>query len=226
MLTPRQQELLIFIHGQIKEIGYSPSYQEMQNHLGLSSKSGIYRYILSLVERGFIRRIPNKARALEVIKLPSAATISAPPRGRQEFKPSIVGSTKHESVLDRTIPVYGSIDYDSPSSLIEKETYQIKLPDGIDTNEEYFALEMNGLWMNKAGILKEDLLIFVRTSSATNGDIVCALLDNEVATIRRYRQTGKSIALETAEEDKETQIFKRKQVEILGTLMLLQRRFV
>lgn len=226
MLTKRQRELLIFIHGELKEKGYSPSYQEMQEHLDLSSKSGIYRHILCLVERGFIRRIPNKARALEVIKLPESVTLSAPPKGRQEFRPTIVGSTKNHVVTeDNTIPFLGYITFDSPLSVIAKEKFRIKLPDRLNSELDYFALEMNGQWMTDAGIMDDDILIFKKTDFALNGDIVCAYLDNETVAIRRYRQSGKSIALETAEKDKETQIFKSRQVDIQGKLVFLQRRF-
>lgn len=224
MLTKRQRQLLIFIHGQLKEKGYSPSYQEMQEHLNLSSKSGIYRHILCLVERGFIRRIPNKARALEVIKLPDSVTLSAPPKGRQEFRPTIVGSNKPDVVTpDHTIPFLGYIAFDSPLSAMAKERYRMKLPDRLDSEIDYFALEINGLWMTEAGIMDDDVLIFRKTESALNGDIVCAYLDNETVAIRRFRQSGRSIALETAEKDKETQIFKNRQIDIQGKLVFLQR---
>lgn len=225
MLTKRQKELLIFIHGYLKENGYSPSYQEMQESLDLSSKSGIARHVQCLVERGFVRRIPNKARALEVIKLPSAATISAPPKGRQEFRPTIVGVPRYEPVVETTIPVVGSVGINSPKSIMNREMYRIRLPHGLDEDEDYFVLEMNGDWMHKAGILDEDILIFKRTDIVSNGNIVCATVDNEAVSVRRYRQSGKSIALETVEDVPETQIFKRKQVELQGKMVLLQRRY-
>lgn len=225
MLTKKQSQLLVFIHGHIKENGYSPSYKDMQVALKLASRSGIHRHLIALVERGFIRKIPNRARALEVVKLPISATISAPPKGRQEFRPSIVGSNKNEVSQEITLPVFGRIGENSSISVIERSIYKLKLPDGLNEAEEYFGSEIAGQWMSGIGIYDGDMVIFMRTDTYRNGDLVCAIVDNKFVSIKRYRRFGHSIALEGTSENQATQIYKKTRIELQGKVVLLQRRY-
>ena len=226
MLTAKQKELLLFIHTRIKEDGVSPSFDEMKGALNLASKSGIHRLITALEERGFIRRLPHRARALEVLKLPESATTSAPPRGRQSFKPSLVGSSAPASApMAGSIPVLGRIAAGVPIEAIQHETARVNAPADLPTGDEHYALEVKGDSMIDAGILEGDLVILKRTDTATTGDIVVALIDDEEATLKRLRKKGKSIALEAANEAYETRIFGPDRVKVQGKLVALVRRY-
>ena len=224
MLTAKQKELLLYIHTHIKEEGISPSYDEMKDALNLASKSGIHRLIKALEERSFIRRLPHRARALEVLKLPESATTSAPPRGRQSFKPSLVGSQGSAPHAVASIPVLGRIAAGVPIEAIQHETDRITAPVGLDS-EAHYALEVKGDSMIDAGILEGDLVILKRTDTAVTGDIVVALVDDEEATLKRLRKKGKSIALEAANESYETRIFGPDRVQVQGKLVALVRRY-
>ena len=223
MLTAKQRELLLFIHEKIKETGVSPSFDEMKDALNLASKSGIHRLITALEEREFIRRLPHRARALEVLKLPESATATAPPRGRQTFRPSLVGRPASED--RRSIPVLGRIAAGVPIEAIETETGRVTPPEDIENIDDCFALQVRGDSMINAGILEDDLVILKRTDTANTGDIIVALIDEEEATLKRLRKKGASVALEAANPDYETRIFGPDRVRIQGKLIALVRRY-
>lgn len=165
MLTSKQKELLLFIHERIKADGVSPSFDEMKEALNLASKSGIHRLIVALEERGFIRRLPNRARALEVLKMPDSATATAPPRGRQTFRPSVVGSTAPR-MGGNSIPVLGRIAAGVPISAIQHEVDRVTPPLEFADSDAHYALEVKGDSMIDAGILDGDIVILNRTDSA------------------------------------------------------------
>lgn len=226
MLTSKQKELLLFIHERIKQDGVSPSFDEMKEALNLASKSGIHRLITALEERGFIKRLANRARALEVLKLPDSVTPAAPPKGRQVFKPSVVGNEVAAPAMARhTIPVLGRIAAGVPIEAIQNETHRIRPPDDLPEGDDHFALEVKGDSMIEAGILDGDLVILKRTEDANTGDIVVALIDDEEATLKRLRKKGASIALEAANPAFETRIFGPDRVRVQGRLVALVRRY-
>ena len=225
MLTPKQKELLLFIHERIKQKGVSPSFDEMKEALNLASKSGIHRLIIALEERGFIRRLPNRARALEVLKMPESVTPTAPPRGRQTFRPSVVGAAHAPMASPGSIPVLGRIAAGVPIAAIQDEVDRISPPAGLADGEEHYALEVKGDSMIDAGILDGDIVILLRTEHATSGDIVVALIDDEEATLKRLRRRGDSIALEAANPAYETRIFGPDRVRVQGRLVALIRKY-
>ncbi len=226
MLTSKQKELLLFIHERIKRDGVSPSFDEMKEALNLASKSGIHRLITALEERGFIKRLANRARALEVLKLPDSAAPAAPPRGRQQFRPSLVGKPMPApGFSNQTIPVLGRIAAGVPIEAIQHETMRIRPPADLPEGDEHFALEVKGDSMIDAGIHDGDLVILKRTDDAHSGDIVVALIDEEEATLKRLRKKGASIALEAANPAYETRIFGPDRVRIQGRLVALVRRY-
>lgn len=224
MLTSKQKELLLFIHERIKANGVSPSFDEMKEALNLASKSGIHRLIVALEERGFIRRLPNRARALEVLKMPDAVTPTAPPRGRQTFRPSVVGSATPQ-MGDNTIPVLGRIAAGVPIEAIQQEVDRVTPPVDFSDSDAHYALEVKGDSMIDAGILDGDIVVLKRTESADSGDIVVALVDEEEATLKRLRKKGDSIALEAANPAYETRIFGPDRVRVQGRLVALIRRY-
>lgn len=224
MLTTKQKELLLFIHERIKEDGVSPSFDEMKEALNLASKSGIHRLIVALEERGFIRRLANRARALEVLKMPDSATPAAPPRGRQAFRPSVVGS-RTPSMGQNTIPVLGRIAAGVPITAIQNEVDRVTPPEEYADSDSHYALEVKGDSMIEAGILDGDIVILRRTDSANSGDIVVALIDDEEATLKRLRKKGDSVALEAANPAYETRIFGPDRVQVQGQLVALIRKY-
>ena len=232
MLTRKQHELLMFIHERIKETGVSPSFDEMKEALDLASKSGIHRLITALEERGFLRRLPHRARALEVTKLPQEATASAPARGRAPFRPQVVegGGTAHAELPAaandvRELPVLGRIAAGTPISAIQHEKDRLQVPETMLGAGEHFVLEVQGDSMIQAGILDGDYVVIKRTDDATSGEIVVALVQGEEATLKRLRRKGASIALEAANPAYETRIFGPDQVEVQGRLVGLIRRY-
>ena len=226
MLTVKQRELLLFIHQKIQETGVSPSFDEMKEALDLASKSGIHRLITALEERGFLRRLPNRARALEILKLPDAMGAGQTPRPSRTFKPSIVSSdVVHEPPpANDTIPVLGRIAAGVPIEAIQHEVDRIMPPEGI-MGRDHFALEVQGESMINAGILDGDIVICSPGETATSGDIVVALIDEEEATLKRYRKKGGSIALEAANPNFETRIFGPDRVRVQGKLVALVRKY-
>src|SRR5471032_2173126 len=230
MLTRKQHELLMFIHERIKETGISPSFDEMKEALDLASKSGIHRLITALEERGFIRRLAHRARALEVIKLPQQATTAAPPQGRHSFKPQVVDGAKGgagavTSSDVRELPVLGKIAAGSPIDAIQHERDRMMVPEAMLGAGEHFILEVQGDSMRDAGILDGDQVIIKRGDTAHSGEIVVALVMGEEATLKRLRKKGASIALEAANPAYETRIFGPDQVQVQGKLVSLIRRY-
>lgn len=224
MLTSKQKELLLYIHQRIKETGVSPSFDEMKEALDLASKSGIHRLITALEERGFIRRLAHRARALEVLKLPDSAAASAPPRGRAAFKPSVVGREERAAPPANTLPLLGKIAAGVAIEALQHETARVPAPADLGPGE-HFALTVQGDSMIEAGILDGDIVVLKRTESAENGDIVVALIDDQEATLKRMRRRGNSIALEAANSEYETRILPADRVKVQGKLVALQRAY-
>jgi repressor LexA len=235
MLTKKQIELLRFIHERLMENGVPPSFDEMKEALDLKSKSGIHRLILALEERGFIRRLPNRARALEVIRLPDAYV---PRPGRQRFAPSVIegdlgrvrtpaGTTPTEQEPSRTvaIPVMGRIAAGTPISAIQSRSHSVEISPDFLSHGEHYALEVRGDSMIEAGIFDGDLVVIRKQETADTGDIVVALIDDEEATLKRLRRKGASIALEAANPTYETRIFGPDRVRVQGKLVSLVRRY-
>lgn len=226
MLTAKQKELLLYIHERIKETGVSPSFDEMKEALDLASKSGIHRLITALEERGFLRRLPHRARALEVLKLPDSAAPAAPPKGRQSFRPSVVGEGRSNGGSNGAgIPILGQIAAGVPIEAIQSEVGRITPPEDLLGSGDHFALEVKGDSMIQAGILDGDVVIIKRSETADSGDIVVALVDNEEATLKRLRKRGNSIALEAANPAYETRIFGPDRVRVQGKLVAMIRRY-
>jgi repressor LexA len=229
MLTRKQHELLMFIHERIKETGVSPSFDEMKDALDLASKSGIHRLITALEERGFLRRLAHRARALEVVKLPSQATTAAPAKGRQSFKPQLVEGTAPPASMAandvRELPILGKIAAGTPIAAIQHERDRMPVPDAMLGAGEHYVLEVQGDSMINAGIFDGDHVIIKKGDTANNGEIVVALVMGEEATLKRLRRKGASIALEAANPAYETRIFGPDQVEVQGKLVGLIRRY-
>lgn len=226
MLTAKQKELLLYIHERIKETGVSPSFDEMKEALDLASKSGIHRLITALEERGFLKRLAHRARALEVLKLPDSAAPAAPPRGRAAFRPSVINGDAPASVsaANDTIPILGKIAAGVPIEALQNEIGRVGAPADLGPGD-HFALEVKGDSMIQAGILDGDVVILKRGDTADSGDIVVALIDAEEATLKRLRKRGNSIALEAANPAYETRIFGPDRVRIQGKLVSLVRRY-
>ncbi|GGY49450.1 transcriptional repressor LexA [Parvularcula lutaonensis] len=225
MLTAKQRTLLMFIHQRLEETGVSPSFEEMKTALDLKSKSGIHRLITALEERGFLKRLPHKARALEVLRLPEAAT---PPR-REPFKPAVIENHSYKSeptgMEEEGVPVLGRIAAGTPIAAIQHEQARVKVPPSMLRGGEHFALEVHGDSMIDAGILDGDTVIIRRCDDAPNGEIVVALVEDEEATLKRIRKKGNSIALEAANPAYETRIFGPNQVKVQGRLAGLIREY-
>jgi repressor LexA len=228
MLTKKQRELLLFINGRIKETGVSPSFDEMKEALDLASKSGIHRLITALEERGFLRRLAHRARALEVLKLPESA-VPQQGSGRTPFRPSVVNGEgrggRAGAVRASMIPVMGRIAAGTAIEAIEHETHKVSAPDDDFDPDMHFALEVSGESMINAGILDGDTVILKKTDHAQSGDIVVALINEETATLKRFRKKGGSIALEAANPAFGTQIFGPDRVRIQGKLVALVRKY-
>jgi repressor LexA len=274
MLTKKQQELLLYIHQRLQEEGVPPSFDEMKDALDLKSKSGIHRLITALEERGFIRRLPNRARALEIVRLPdgheeraradaqnapaasgrgNAQIENMPALARRGFTPSIIdggldSTTKpvaSASNIDGNVvsgefgeanqakydtgvaevPVMGRIAAGVPISAIENISHSMAVPPSMIGSGEYFALEVDGESMIEAGIHDGDTVIVERTSSATIGDIIVAFVDDEEATLKRFRRQGSSIALEPANPAFETRVYDQHRVKVQGRLVGLVRSY-
>lgn len=236
MLTRKQLELLLFINERLKESGVPPSFDEMKDALDLRSKSGIHRLITALEERGFIRRLPNRARALEVIRLPESATPGFAPPRPQGFRPNVIEGrlgrppepqfrTDEPANDPVAVPMMGRIAAGVPISAIQNHSHSISVPPEIMAGGEHFALEVRGDSMIEAGILDGDTVIVKRQDTASSGDIVVALIDDEEATLKRLRRKGASIALEAANPAYETRIFGPDRVRIQGRLTGLLRKY-
>ncbi len=226
MLTKKQKNLLIYINKKLRSTGISPSYEEMKQSLNLKSKSGIHRLISALEERGFIKRLPHKARALEVIKLPETASANDI---YNTFSPSVIKGGLDESnknLEEIGIPVLGKIAAGTPIEAIQNEVSRISLPNNLEKNGEYFGLKVQGDSMIDAGIFEGDTVIIKRTDTADNGKIVVALIDDHEAMLKRIRKKGKVVALESANKNYETKIFGPDRVKVQGVLVSLYRNFL
>ena len=225
MLTKKQKNLLVFINKKIRSSGISPSYEEMKNSLNLKSKSGIHRLISALEERGFIRRLPHKARALEVLKLPETASANDI---YNSFSPSVIkgGLDENNSTTeDNEIPILGKIAAGSPVEAIQNEISRIPLPVSLNKNDNFFGLKVQGDSMIEAGINDGDTVVIKKADKADNGQIVVALIDDYEAMLKRIRVKGKTVALESANKNYETKIFGPDRVKVQGVLVSLYRNF-
>ncbi len=223
MLTKKQKNLLMFINKKLRSSGVSPSYEEMKESLNLKSKSGIHRLISALEERGFIKRLAHKARALEVVKLPETASANDI---YNSFSPSVIkGGLDEEGVETNEIPVLGKIAAGTPVEAIQNEVSRVPLPNNLEKNGEYFGLRVQGDSMIDAGINEGDTVIVKKTDTAENGKIVVALIDDHEAMLKRIRRKGKTIALESANKNYETKIFGPDRVKVQGVLVSLYRNF-
>jgi repressor LexA len=226
MLTKKQKNLLLFINKKLRSTGVSPSYEEMKESLNLKSKSGIHRLISALEERGFIKRLAHKARALEVIKLPETASANDI---YNSFSPSVIKGGLDEENLnnsdDTEIPVLGKIAAGTPVEAIQNEVSRIPLPANIEKNGEFFGLKVQGDSMIEAGINDGDTVIVKKADTADNGKIVVALIDDHEAMLKRLRRKGKTVALESANRNYETKIFGPDRVKVQGILVSLYRNF-
>jgi repressor LexA len=233
MLTRKQRELLLFINQRLTATGVSPSFDEMKDALDLKSKSGIHRLVSGLEERGFIRRLPHRARALEVVKLPEES--AAPPAERSRFSPTVIrgdfrgslpGTPVAQDVEAVDLPLYGRIAAGTPIEALRDQSTTVGVPASLlGRSGEHYALEVAGDSMIEAGILDGDTVIIQRCDTADNGSVVVALVDNEEVTLKRLRRRGASIALEPANKAYETRIFGPDRVKVQGRLVGLLRRF-
>jgi repressor LexA len=234
MLTRKQYELLRFINERLKEAGVPPSFDEMKDALDLRSKSGIHRLITALEERGFIRRLPNRARAIEVIKLPELSG-GGGGNGRRGFTPSVIEGTLGKRSISPpaaddgerpvSVPVMGRIAAGTPIEALQTRSHTISVPPDMLGSGEHYALEVRGDSMVDAGILDGDMALIQRNETADTGDIVVALIDEEEATLKRFRRRGASIALEPANASYEVRILPPNRVRIQGKLIGLYRKY-
>ncbi len=235
MLTRKQYELLRFIHERLKEAGVPPSFDEMKEALDLRSKSGIHRLITALEERGFIRRLPNRARAIEVIRLPDSVAHGVTNNRTRGFVPNVIegnlgrvraAAPEEDSARPVAIPVMGRIAAGTPIEAIQNKSSVINMPpDLLSAGAEHFALEVRGNSMIEAGILDGDIALIKKSEAADTGDIVVALIDEEEATLKRFRRRGASIALEPANASYEVRILPPNRVRIQGKMVGLFRRY-
>ncbi len=232
MLTRKQHELLLFIHLRLSQQGISPSFDEMKDALKLKSKSGIHRLITGLEERGFIRRLPHRARALEILRMPESAERSAD--SGSKFAPKVIqgnfgnalpGANVAQAGEAVQLPLYGRIAAGTPVEALRDEDDFIDVPATILGKGEHYALEVDGDSMVEAGILDGDTVVIQRADTAENGTIVVALIDGREVTLKRIRRKGRTIALEPANRNYETRIFPPERVKIQGQLVGLLRRY-
>jgi len=231
MLTRKQYELLRFINERLKEAGVPPSFDEMKDALDLRSKSGIHRLITALEERGFIRRLPNRARAIEVIKLPELSPGGG--SNRRGFTPSVIegnlgkgrGASADDGERPVAVPVMGRIAAGTPIEALQTRSHTISVPPDMLGSGEHYALEVRGDSMVDAGILDGDMALIQRNDTADTGDIVVALIDDEEATLKRFRRRGASIALEPANTSYEVRILPPNREKIQGKLIGLYRKY-
>ena len=226
MLTKKQNELLIFIQQNLRETGIAPSYEEMKDALDLRSKSGIHRLINALEERGFIRRLAHRARAIEIIRFPNASNINS----ASGFKPEIINCKQDSDLFGLgeeifEIRMMGKIAAGTPIEAIEYEKNKISVPSSMIGVGDHYALEIEGDSMIGAGILDKDKAIIRKTDNATSGQIVVALVDGEEATLKRLRKKGNTIALEPANSSYETKIYGPERVQIQGILVGILRSY-
>jgi repressor LexA len=234
MLTPKQHELLLYVHRRLAETGVSPSFDEMREALDLRSKSGIHRLITGLEERGFIRRLPHRARALEILRMPEAAAnpqpVTSVATSEAAMPVPLMRSPVATAFMARaaanhtSLPLYGRIAAGLPIEAT-RDTAMIDIPNHLVGKGDHYALEVAGDSMIEAGILDGDITIIHRCDTAENGAIIVALVDDQEVTLKRLRRKGASIALEPANKAYETRIFGPDRVRIQGKLVGLLRRY-
>jgi len=232
MLTRKQHELLMYINRFIGETGTSPSFDEMKDALDLKSKSGIHRLVSGLEERGFLRRLPHRARALEVLRLPQTATAEGKPGAggesnviRGDFKRPPARTRFGDDADTVQLPLYGRIAAGTPVEALRDPDSTVDVPTNLMGRGEHYALTVDGDSMADAGIMDNDVVIIERCDTAENGSIVVALIDDNEVTLKRLRRKGNSVALEPANKAYETRIFGPDQVKIQGRLVGLLRKF-
>lgn len=221
MLTPKQHDLLMFIHERLEESGVSPSFDEMKDALGLRSKSGIHRLITALEERGFIRRLAHRARALEVIKLPESFSA-------KQADNVVVGPFRLSKQEDRSeveLPLHGKIAAGTPIEALEDVDRYVRVPPSMIGSGSHYALEVSGESMIGSGILDGDIVLIERCESARDGEVVVALVDDNEATLKTLRKRGPDVLLEPSNKDYKTQILPADRVRIQGRLAGLMRRY-
>ncbi|MEO0823103.1 MAG: transcriptional repressor LexA [Pseudomonadota bacterium] len=244
MLTRKQYDLLMFIHRRVQKDGVSPSFDEMKEALDLRSKSGIHRLITALEERGFIRRLAHRARAIEILKLPENVDDPRPSRGN--FRPAVIEGQRPaeteeasprppssgtlrplETDGDTTaVPLIGRIAAGAPIEALEDGTHSLGVPSMmVDATAEHYALQVRGDSMIEAGIHDGDIVVVRRQTNAENGDIVVALVENHEATLKRLRRKGGAIALEAANPAFETRLYHADQVKVQGKMVGLIRTY-
>lgn len=227
MLTAKQHQLLLFINGRLTETGVSPSFDEMKDALGLKSKSGVHRLINALQERGFIRRMANRARALEVVKLPdtqdsekkTSSNVLAGNFGQKQADPT----PSQQDTVD--IPLHGRIAAGTPIEALENHDSYVAIPNNMLGRGDCYALEISGDSMVELGILDGDTVVIESGNSARDGEVVVALVDREEATLKTLQRKGQHIALIPANRDYETQIYESDRVQIQGRLVGLMRQY-
>ena len=223
MLTKKQKNLLLYINKKIRSTGVSPSYEEMKDSLNLKSKSGIHRLISALEERGFIKRLAHKARALEVVKLPENASANDI---FNTFTPSVIkGGLDKSSSTASEISVLGSIAAGTPIEAIQQEVDRVTLPEDLQNNGEHYGLRVKGDSMVEAGINDGDTVIVKKTTNVESGQIAVVLIDDQEATLKRVRKKGNTIALEAANKNYGTKIYAAHRIKIQGKLVSLYRNF-
>ncbi|MEL6478911.1 MAG: transcriptional repressor LexA [Pseudomonadota bacterium] len=242
MLTKKQYDLLMFIHKRVQRDGVPPSFDEMKEALDLRSKSGIHRLVTALEERGFIRRLAHRARAVEILRLPENFDTGRPVRGT--FRPSVIegdlaqrsndggaieklGGQRVDADTAGSVPLIGRIAAGSPIEALESGTTQVGVPSMmLSSAGEHYALQVKGDSMIDAGIFEGDIVVVKRQSSADNGDIVVALIEDHEATLKRLRRKGGAIALEAANPAYETRLYRSEQVKIQGKMVGLIRTYI
>ncbi|MBK3733579.1 repressor LexA [Azospirillum brasilense] len=232
MLTRKQHELLLFINERLGQGGVSPSFDEMKDALNLKSKSGIHRLITGLEERGFIRRLPHRARALEVLRLPEGLETARPRPPRAKFQPNVIkgdfsfaGREANPASESVQLPLYGRIAAGTPIEALRDASAFVDIPAAMLGMGDHYALEVAGDSMVEAGILDHDTVVIQRCDSADNGSIVVALVDDAEVTLKRLRRKGNTVALEPANAAYETRIFGADRVRVQGRLVGLVRKY-
>lgn len=251
MLTTKQRDLLLLIHTRLSESGVAPSFDEMKDSVGLKSKSGIHRLITALEERGFLRRLPQRARALEVVRLPDDLAASAAPAKAPRYQelrskgvpaPTSLNAFREKKASDMlrrsgliplakseqesvSLPLYGRIAAGLPIEALRDETSRLDVPANMLGSGDYYALEVSGDSMIDEGIMDGDMVVIQRTDQAHNGEIVVALVDGFDVTLKRFRKQGDSVALEPANRNYETRVFNAGQVAVQGRLVGLLRNY-
>ena len=224
MLTEKQHELLKYIHQRVTENGIPPSYDEMKTAVNLHSKSGIHRLVNALEERGYIRRLPNRARALEILKHPFSNNQENIYNEKANYRMTNVRDKINDSKFIE-VPIMGRIAAGSPISAIQEKIDNIHLPKDMLSNHEHYALKIRGDSMIESGIFDGDTVVVKKCETANNGDIIVALIDDEEATLKRFRKKGQSIALEPSNQNYETKIYASDRVKIQGCLVSLIRNY-